>query len=365
MQNEVFERELEKIKRKLVAPVSEDFNLKDYLNIMTKDELTNIRRTLEVKGVSSYTKAQLIDKLEEVIKENLIDILHSITEREYYMLLMMIPKNGASLVNLEDLVQLKLMFSLRNWGIVYTGKINEAVYGLIPRDIFESMKTAIEDQKVSDSVSNTQKWLRAASGLLYFYGAVKKEKLYNMLVNILEEDKSYSDFEKIMGNAAKNSILINEANDIYYYYKVEKPEEIVNIHEESTLNYLNPGIKVIYTFGMEDAFNYNEENYGLYEYIAKNFKMLPLDIESIISESVFMINNDYTKDNVVDYIISRITGEFVHRVDIENFVNKMMVSNPLWKLKGNPKNEVIKNIGRNDNCYCGSGRKYKKCCEGK
>ncbi|MEG1415706.1 MAG: SEC-C domain-containing protein [Clostridium sp.] len=365
MQNEIFEREIEKIKSKLVAPVSEDFNLNDYLNIMTKDELTNIRRTLEVKGVSSYTKGQLIEKLEEVIKGNLVDILHNITEREYYMLLMMIPKNGATIVNLEDLAQFKLMLSLRNWGIVYTGKINDVVYASIPRDIFDMVKANVEDAKISDSVSNTQKWLRAASGLLYFYGALTKRDLYDMLVKTLEEDKSYDKFEKMLDNAAKNSILIKSSGDIYYYYKAENPESIVEAHKSSPLDYLYPGIKVIYTFGMEDAFNYNEDNFGLYEYITKNFKMLPLDTESLISNAGFMINNDYPNNEIVDYIINGINSEFIHRVDVENYVNKIKISIPLWKLKGNPMNEVLKNIGRNDNCFCGSGKKYKKCCEGK
>lgn len=32
------------------------------------------------------------------------------------------------------------------------------------------------------------------------------------------------------------------------------------------------------------------------------------------------------------------------------------------KMGGGPLREVVLDIGRNDPCLCGSGKKYKKCC---
>ncbi|KMT23120.1 SEC-C metal-binding domain-containing protein [Clostridium cylindrosporum] len=365
MEKDIMEIELQKIKSKLLSPIREDYNLKDFLNNMTKDELISIRKTLGVKGTSSFTKPQLIERLNEVIKESIPDILHNITEKEYYMLLIMIPKNGITLINLEDKNQLEMIVSLRNWGIVYTGKINDMLFASIPRDIFGDIKTSIEDKNVSDSISNRQKWLRAVSGLLYFYGALEKEELYNMLIKLLEEEKSFEEFSRIVDIVCKNGKLIKSVDNIYYYYKVEDPKTIVDAHKKSPLEYLNLDIKIIYTFGMEDAFNYNDSNYAFYEFLVNNHKMLPLDAEALVSECVFKINNGYTNQEVVNFLNTSLEIDILDEKTVINHIDALAQNNPLWTLKGNAKSDILKALGRNDECFCGSGKKYKKCCEGR
>ncbi len=359
----IMEKELNKIKSKLVSPIEEEFELKDFLNNMTKDELVSIRKTLEVKGASSFTKPQLIEKLENVIKDNIPNILHNITEKEYYMLLMMLPKNGITIINLEDRNQLEMIVSLRNWGIVYSGKINDTLFASIPRDILDNIKTSIEDEEISNSISNTQKWVRAASGLLYFYGALEKEILHNMLVKILEEEKSYDEFTNMIDIICKNGKLIKNVDNIYYYYKVEQPKELVDYHKKSPLEYLNIDIKLIYTFGMEDAFNYNESNYTLYELFANEYKLLPLDAENLVSECGFKVNNGCTLEDIYEFISEEINVDELDEEIIKKYVENIINNTPLWKFKGSTKNQVLKFTGRNDLCYCGSGKKYKKCCE--
>lgn len=363
MEKEVMEKELKKLKAKLLSPIKEDYNLKDFLNNMTKDELTLIRKTLEIKGASSLTKVQLIEKLEATIKGNVSDILHNITEKEYYMLLIMIPKNGITIINLDDKNQLEMIISLRNWGIVYSGKINDTLFACIPRDILDDIKNFIENREVSDSISNRQKWIRAASGLLYFYGALEKEELYNMLLKCLEEEKTFDEFTRIVDIICKNGKMIKNIDNIYYYYKVEEPKKIVDTHKKSKLNYLDLNIKVIYTFGMEDAFNYNDSNYAFYEFFANIYKMPPLEAEALVTECVFMLNNEKTKEEVYDYIKNNIEISSLDDNIIKNHIDSLMLNSPLWRLKGNTLSDVKKTIGRNDECYCGSGKKYKKCCE--
>lgn len=365
MEMDIMNKELEKIKSKLLSPIKEDYNLKDFLNNMTKDELTLIRKTLEIKGASSLTKPQLIEKLDGTIKENLVDILHNITEKEYYMFLIMIPKNGITVINLDDQSQLEMMVSLRNWGIVYSGKINDTLFASIPRDILEDIKKSIEDSDIAYSISNRQKWLRAVSGLLYFYGALEKEELYNMLLNILEEEKSFDEFCRIVDIICKNGKLIKTVDNIYYYYKVEDPKKIVEAHKRSPLNYFDINIKVIYTFGMEDPFNYNDSNYAFYEFLTGNYKMLPLDAEALVRECVFKLNNNHSNDDVLSFVKDSIELNDSDQQIVKNHIESLLYSNPLWGLKGNNKFDLSKSIGRNDECYCGSGKKYKKCCEGR
>lgn len=365
MEKDIMEKELQRLKSKLLSPMKEDYNLTDFLNSMTKDELSSMRKTLEIKGASSLTKPQLIEKLDGFIKDNIPNILHNITEKEYYMFLMIVPKDGITAVNFDDKNQLEMIASLRNWGILHSGKINDMVFASIPRDIFSDIKGAIEDKTISDSISNRQKWLRAVSGLLYFYGALEKRELYDMLVKLLEEEKGFDEFTRIVDIVCKNGKLIKSTGDIYYYYKALNPEKIVEAHKKSQLDYLNLDIKVIYTFGMEDAFNYNNSNYEFYEFVFNNYKMLPLDAEALVSECVFMINNEKSKDEVYDFICSTIELNPSDEDAVKKHIDELIDNNPLWILKGNTKLDTIKSIGRNDECYCGSGKKYKKCCEGR
>lgn len=368
------EKEIEKIKEKMLSPIKEEYNLRDYLKSMTKDELTIIRRTLDVKGASSLAKEKLIDKLEGFIKESIVTILHNITEEEYYTLLMMIPKNGITVINLNDINQLEKIIELRSHGIVYPGKINDTLFACIPRDILDDVKNAIEDKDVSSSINSRHKWLRAASGFLYFYGALGKEELYNMIKKAFEEerisqknlllkdDKSFEEFKKIMDVNYKGERLVESIDDIYYYYKTEEPQKVFEEHRLSKLNYFALNLKIVFAFGIKGAFNYNTSNYAFYEFLKNNYKMVDIEIENLISECVFKINNEKSEGEVYEFVNSKVNINSIDETKVKDYITALVINNPLWKLKGNTLYNVKKMTGRNDLCYCGSGKKYKKCC---
>jgi len=108
-------------------------------------------------------------------------------------------------------------------------------------------------------------------------------------------------------------------------------------------------------------------------YLKNNWKLEDSQIEMIII-NLYADIQENEKEEVIENIIDTLREASENDlqkllVEINSFINNTR----LWKLKGytlnelNPKynNTSTPNIGRNDICICGSGKKYKKCCGSK
>lgn len=62
------ERWIAKREAELWREMSAPFNLRNFLERLSKDDLTNIRKNLNLKGISRLNKKQLTDVLEGAIK---------------------------------------------------------------------------------------------------------------------------------------------------------------------------------------------------------------------------------------------------------------------------------------------------------
>ncbi len=62
---------------------NEKNNLETLLNNLTKNDLTDIRKSLNVKGASKLNKKELIEVLENKLKNNLNEVISNIGFYEY------------------------------------------------------------------------------------------------------------------------------------------------------------------------------------------------------------------------------------------------------------------------------------------
>lgn len=54
---------------------------------------------------------------------------------------------------------------------------------------------------------------------------------------------------------------------------------------------------------------------------------------------------------------------FKYKIDTRAIFYKRKTNCPIWQLKFEGESKMSTKIGRNDPCWCGSGKKYKKCHE--
>lgn len=104
----------------------------------------------------------------------------------------------------------------------------------------------------------------------------------------------------------------------------------------------------------------------------KNLVLLSIvgDFNSVKKDlqSSFTVIHSETKTIFERYAYLRSQFDFYEEARREEIINQQdfipSTKTPLSKLASNktPKTDFFKNVGRNDPCPCGSGRKFKKCC---
>lgn len=185
-----------------------------------------------------------------------------------------------------------------------------------------------DDKALFDIIENNQinEFVRCSTlqtfAILYLYGVKDRNFLVNYLKKLLnekdEKDNSYL-YEEIIEEVChlKLTELAEDIDKIMYIIEnKEEREDLRNLlKEESKIN------RNIYPFN------------PFYEYIS--------DTVGIMEEwQCFRYIEDEEFENSDDYKVC----QYIIQKREENY------------------SDVKKDIGRNDLCYCGSGKKYKKCC---
>jgi hypothetical protein len=355
----------EKLKNKLSMNISTDYALTDYLNMLTKPELCEIAKRIKVKGYSNLNKGELVEVLNNEIKNNLVNILKRITEKEFYFLLIVIPKEGITLININDESQRKLVTNLREWGIVFSGTLKDlGTFAVIPKDLLPEMKAKIEDEDIATLISERQKVTRAASGLLYYYGVMKDSELYDNVKSLLEIDMDYNSLAETIDNSSKYGETIRKQGDLYYYYKVLNPEYIYaeQLKRESLVN-MPFDIKQVFHAGVEGYSEWSEPHSELLTHLMSFHNVKREDAQRLVEQCINLVRNDYKLEDIVEAFKKFLNiSDYFEIEELQKQIKKVKNNTPLWILKGYTYNEAYKNVGRNDLCVCGSGKKYKKCC---
>lgn len=350
---------------RLLSPIDQDYVLINYLNMLTKPELTEIVKRLELKGTSSLNKSQIIELLSSEIRKNIPEILQKTTEKEFYFLLLLLSKDGATLINLKEKSHREMVQSLRQWGIAFSGTIKDlGTFAVIPKDILPNIESCAENEDVALKISERQKWVRATSGILFYYGVMECSNLFDRVKILLDSDINFEEYISAIDESCKYGNLIRKNNKLYYYAKVEKPEYIYEMQQEKQgINYSEIEIKQIFQAGLEDYIEWTEIDQALNDSILKEFQTSPKQSEKLVNDCIYLIKNNYQVSDVLSILGNSLGADNEFELQsARKLINEMYDNTKLWVFKGNTYNSIFKDLGRNDICPCGSGKKLKKCC---
>lgn len=349
---------------KLILPIEQDYILADHLNLLTKPELYDIAKRLELKGISSLNKSQLLELLNNEIKNKIPEILLKVTEKEFYFVLLLMSKEGNTLVNFKEKAQRNMVQNLREWGIVFSGTLKDlGTFAVIPKDLISEINGILENKETAVKISERQKWIRATIGVLFYYGVMERSDLYETVKEGLGENIDSSEYYEIIEDYCRYGNLIKKDGDLFLYYKVENPAYIREAQKEKTgISYYKLEIRQVFQAGLEDYAEWSEIEKSFSDFLLSEYRVSSNQAEKLVNDCIYLIKNNHTKDDIADACSNGLgIDEFVS-LELNNHLEKLYDNTRLWMIKGNTRKELFGELGRNDSCPCGSGKKYKKCC---
>ncbi|EPY6470449.1 YecA family protein [Clostridium sporogenes] len=367
--------------------LNEKNNLETLLNNLTKSDLTDIRKSLDVKGASKLNKKELIEVLENKLKNNLNEVISNIGFYEYIFLdryfdeIEYINKNTNKFDNaINDLKKKGIIFQIDR-------DKNKVV---IPEELKDNIKeNFIGEEEFNLGFYISKDILKVVQVSLHYYGALSLEELYEIIHSMssnlnygkdknieIEFDRSY--LTNLLSDNNRSYYGIKKQDNIYYAEDVIKLSYVLQGHKAiQYLDYKELSISYIRKFNKEEFYIKPLEK--LKKYMKENLNIKEEKLNELMYSTSCLMKNAFSVDYIFEDIKGRIylKNEEIER-DIKDIITEINNNIEKWCLRGHSITEIKLEedkiyekvekvnhkgkIGRNDPCPCGSGKKYKKCC---
>lgn len=374
-----------------------DSNLETCLGKYTKPKLKEILDLYGVKMSSAAKKQEMAEKAEEVIKENIISFFNGEgADRKSDM--QSIISDGMTLTAAEDLEKIK---DFLERGLVYLTSDGESAQVVVPVNVRAIMELVDESGHMADDGSygresrepvgerseQDAEVIKYAAALANIYGVYPASQL-----------KEVWDFNHQRGIAPKDIVsAIEKSGDVDGFYvndgyiinvslkNVEDYIEVLTCLSRADI-YFYPAEEVIEEFADGPAYKVAPEYYMLRSYFERKLGSEE-KAEELLKELFLLAVRDTAVEEVAANIKSRgIVIEDGEDADRFTYLYICWCYELRgWSCKGYKPSELreeklarlnikkavddtgadvkkIRLTGRNDECPCGSGKKFKKCC---
>lgn len=348
-------------------------------------ELYELAQAYKIRGYSLLDKGQLVAKLGECILGDVTLRLSLLAEDELEAIEKM---SQVRCIDFSDSHQ-ELVTKLVTMGWVRIEESQGRVKVYMAKEI-GSIYGQIKDHPDFLYACKQMKGLRTyRNGLLNLYGLVEVTWLKQLYQRDYDADIDMRSFLKILelmnqlyaGCQLMNCYIVHESLYCIEIQDFEKFRELVGIYD-----YYEPSREEILAFENEFYYEENVATRKVKEYLKNHcylegevgdFAVAVLNVHMKIQEDVKMVNMLQVIEEW--YRLGIHIGGVKQLEGMIPLVLQMMSHTRMWRLKGQTPEEVgIKlspivakegrmtqekyDIGRNDPCPCGSGKKYKKCC---
>lgn len=338
------------------------------LEKMTKDELVKVAKKYDVKGITSLKKAEVVERIREVIIKNVDLMINSLEETSIKFLQELINYGGVKKYQCDLLINSNF---LRNRGIVFTASINGELYVILPEELRVLLKEKITKDVMAASREKSD-LIKAIAGSTYYYGVVS----YSAIREILESTFN----TEVTDEKIKELVLIGEELGYDYvieedglcHIDVENSNKIVKLQKKNKKNICKFDKKTLIKAGVPDFMEEHKSGKNLQRTLGEMFIIDKEILKDEMDSFTISIKNEMPMEKSINL--------FLDAYEIDNEEEKNIFAYELehlaksikrWSLNGYSENEITKleqrvvnevKIGRNDPCLCGSKKKYKKCC---
>ena len=338
------------------------------LEKMTKDELVKVAKKYDVKGITSLKKAEVVERIREVIIKNVDLMINSLEETSIKFLQELINYGGVKKYQCDLLINSNF---LRNRGIVFTASINGELYVILPEELRVLLKEKIT-KDVMTAAREKSDLIKAIAGSTYYYGVVS----YSAIREILESTFN----TEVTDEKIKELVLIGEELGYDYvieedglcHIDVENSSKIAKLQKKNKKNICKFDKKTLIKAGVPDFMEEHKSGKNLQRALGEMFIIDKEILKDEMDSFTISIKNEMPMEKSINL--------FLDAYEIDNEEEKNIFAYELehlaksikrWSLNGYSENEITKleqrvvnevKIGRNDPCLCGSKKKYKKCC---
>lgn len=338
------------------------------LEKMTKDELVKVAKKYDVKGITSLKKAEVVERIREVIIKNVDLMINSLEETSIKFLQELINYGGVKKYQCDLLINSNF---LRNRGIVFTASINGELYVILPEELRVLLKEKITKDVMAASREKSD-LIKAIAGSTYYYGVIS----YSAIREILESTFN----TEVTDEKIKELVLIGEElgydyvieEDVLCHIDVENSNKIVKLQKKNKKNICKFDKKTLIKAGVPDFMEEHKSGKNLQRALGEMFIIDKEILKDEMDSFTISIKNEMPMEKSINL--------FLDAYEIDNEEEKNIFAYELehlaksikrWSLNGYSENEITKleqrvvnevKIGRNDPCLCGSKKKYKKCC---
>lgn len=372
-----------KEEEKLWSAITFPLTCAEALARLTKDELTAIRKSLDIEGVSSLKKQELIDVLAEQIPSRLPQLLKKWDEPRFNILRQIADNGGRATFQLE-LYQLKY---LRKLGLIFTGTWQGKKTLIMPQEVLEAFRQ-LDISSVRETLRRNTEWIKLTRGLLYYYGALHLTELETMIKNVTNKELYLWDYYFVMKESQVYDRGIEFFQNGIANAEVWDPEAVKIEHDmrRELAYYPFPKAQLLRA-GEPDYIERNPQYLALIDFLMEHYEISRDEADYFVDDCVIAIQNGESVNEQLQYLQEHFE---IHSMDVlQAFIDKLVrLHNHTrqWVIKGYSPSELAqierkvlgpiasgkkadvvdfatrKKVGRNDPCPCGSGKKFKKCC---
>lgn len=369
---------------------SQVFHLELALDGLSKDILTSIRKHAAIKNVSKLNREQL--------KQALVEQLPQAYDVEFQSLLALFDQERVQI--LEEVIRRKGIIPFNNqlteqqlqyWlelGLLFHTTIDQKEVIAMPEQLVEVIASQLKTLDRKAVALNTT-LIETVKGMMYYYGALSHEQIGEIL-------NRYPVFEQLQ--APYMHVIINYRhyhNDVgltqQYVHHAAIPEPSLIVKEQNQrkdLPFASFTALELQKAGAPRYINRTQAHQLLVDCFMKQFKIPQLEALLVADQSEFGIRAGLQLQDLVEYMKRELVIQDEQTLNVLLPRLIIMYNHTVqWFLKGHhsaslssksdakqesesvqpelSQTSVAPQIGRNDPCYCGSGKKYKKCCMNK
>lgn len=374
-----YREEMEKREKSLVrCAVPERRSLLNALETLTKTELDDIRYNLCVQGISALKKKELAQALVPEIVGFAEKWFVSIGLEQYHILNIICRSGGVSTeVGKGD----TRMDYMRCLGIVFSGSYEDKQAWYMPEELMEVYQK-LGHVQFSEAVTLNDDVIRLTTGMLFYYGYLPYEVLYEKIKSYLPQcELSFIEFMGVLINAGCWQGNIVSTDSGMHYYTVIDPEVVYRAQmQRPELAYYAFRYAELHQAGERDYIEETDAFKALVGCFMQEFSLPVMEAVDTVGELLILLQNhpDDAMEEMQQYVRETLRSEDQKVTErVTAMLSELLRSTRRWALKGHcaaelqgdaPRRNVVSfvprdaEVGRNDPCPCGSGKKYKKCC---
>lgn len=364
------------------------FTLELALEGLSKDVLTTIRKQAAIKNASSLNREKLklaiIEKLPLAYQTELNSILVMLDQERISILDEVVRRKGILPdTNQFNEQQLKYWLEL---GLLFRTTLQSKPVVAMPEQLLEVVAKQLADLDRKVIQLNTT-LIETIKGMLYYYGALSHEQAGQLLEQFTMFTQLKAPFMHIIINYRHyhNDLGLNEQ----YLFHTAIPDPSFIIKEQQQREELSFAYRSALELQKAGAAGYIDRTqaYQLFvDCLMKQLKVQEQDAHLLAGQAEFGIRAGLQLQDLVEYLKRQVIIEDEQTLNL--ILPRLIIMynhTAQWLLKGHHAAELTRGtegapvqstveaqslatssssiqIGRNDPCHCGSGKKFKKCC---